>query len=132
MKTWIKYLISAAVGFGIVLLVADSKSLFGKRELADIFGILCDCFTVSGILLTNFGLLLFVSNEGVFDGLIFSLQSFFGLFKKDLSSRPRSFHDFKESRKGKKLKIGPVLVTGLCFLAVAIVMWFLYDKYYIG
>ena len=129
MKTFIKYLITFGVGAILSLIVMNSKDLFTQTDLATIYHILSDSFFVSGVLLGGLGLLVFVSNEGVFDILVFGTKQFFGFFRKDKEQKYADFYEYKEAKAQRKLKFGSILVCGAFFILLAVVMLLLYKQY---
>ena len=129
MKAWVKYVIVLLIGFLMAYCVASSKNVFAQSEPVMIFHILSDSFIVPGVLLSGFGLLIFVSNEGAFDILTYGVRSFLGFFKKNPKREYETFYDYKVSRASKKLRFGTVLVCGLFFLLIAVIMYYIYSKY---
>lgn len=131
-KLWTKYAVCFAVASAITVAVFGIKGFFTDRIEANI-GILADGFTVSGILLTLFAGLMFVSSEGAFIGIGFVLRNVVQAFIP-MGRRNHEFYAQYRERKLDKLKKGDdhcILVVGLCFLAVGIlftVIW--YTKYY--
>ena len=129
MKAFIKYLITLGVGFALALMVMSSKGLFGMTDPKTIFHILSDSFMVAGVLLGGLGLLVFVSNEGVFDILIFGTKQFFGFFRKGKTQKYADFYEYKEAKSQNKLKFGSILVCGAFFMLLTVVFYVLYTKY---
>lgn len=129
MKGIRKYLITLLVGFGAVALILWAKDIFHQTALVDVFHVLTDAFFVVGTVMTCMGLLVFSSNEGSFDMLVYGVKSFVDLFRKNSVKKYDSFYDYRESRADKKIKFGFLLICGLFFLAVSFVMYFLYRQY---
>ena len=128
----IKYLIC----FGVAALLACSvfglKGFFVHSPAVNM-QILSDGFAVSGLLLTLFAAMMFISGEGALLGIGFVLRnvvlSFIPMGRKN--------HEFyaqyreRKLREMKKSSDHCVLVTGLIFLAIGILLtciW--YAKYY--
>ena len=129
MKTFLKYLITFGVGAFLSFLVMNSKDLFAQTDPATIYHILSDSFIVAGVLLGGLGLLVFVSNEGVFDIVIFGTKQFWSFFKKKKDDRYADFYEYKEARAQRKLKFGSILVCGAFYVALAAIMLVLYKQY---
>ncbi len=129
MKTFVKYLITFGVGAVLSFIVMNSKDLFSQTDLATIYHILSDSFLVSGVLLGGLGLLVFVSNEGVFDILIFGTKQFFGFFRKAKTQKFADFYEYKEARAQKKLKFGSILVCGAFYVLLSVIMLILNKQY---
>lgn len=126
MKALKKYLITLLVGFFAVGVIIWDKNIFAQTEPIKIYHILCDAFFAAGTVLTCAGLLIFSSNEGTFDMLVYGMRSFFDLFRKTSRRKYDTFYDYRESRADKKVPFGFLVIIGLCFLAVSLVMYYLY------
>lgn len=129
MKTIKKYLITLAVGFLMAGLVMYSKDIFNQTELSEILHILTDSFSIPAVLITGFGGLIFVSNEGVFDGLAYGVTSFIDMFRKEKKNQFRTFYDYKESKSERDMSFGYLLICGVLFIVIDAVMLILYNQY---
>ena len=129
MKTFVKYLITLIFGCVLSFTVMYSKNLFAQTDPATIFHILSDSFVVSGVLLAGLGLLVFVSNEGVFDILVFGTKQFFGFFRKVKTQKYADFYEYKAAKSQNKVKFGSILVCGAFFMLLTVVFYVLYTKY---
>ena len=129
MKALKKYLITLLVGFAGVALILWSKDIMAQTAAVDVFHILCDAFFVVGFVITAAGLLVFSSNEGTFDMIVYGVKSFVDMFRKTSQMKYDTFFDYRQSRADTKIPFGFLLVSGLCFLAVAFVMYYLYRCY---
>jgi len=128
MKSIKKYLITIAVGFLMAGLVMTSKDIFSQTDLSKIFHILTDSFTVPAVLITGFGALVFVSNEGAFDGLTYSVTSFIDIFRKEKKNKYHTYYDYKESKSERNTPFGYLLICGLIFIVITAVFYLLYTK----
>ena len=129
MRGFKKYLITLLTGFALVALILWSKDIFSQTEPKAIFHILTDGFFVVGVLMTCVALLIFSSNEGSFDILVYGVSSFLDMFRKTSLKKYETFFDYRESRADEKLKFGFMLICGLFFLAISFVMYYLYCQY---
>lgn len=129
MKKVTKYLITLLVGLAIVFAIILSKDIFSQTQKVDIFHILCDASFVAGVLITCAGLLVFSSNEGTFDMLMYGLQSFADLFRKQKLRKYDTFYDYRESKSGKNVPFAFMLVCGLFYIAISLVMLYFYYQY---
>ena len=110
----------------MAFLVANSKDVFNQTDLKTIYHILSDSFTVPGVVITGFGLLIFASNEGVFDGITYGVMSFINMFKTRNAKKYSSLYDYKQKKHAVKTKTGFILISGLIILSFAIVFLILY------
>ncbi len=124
MKKTIRCLIIVLVGSLFAFLISVARGVFGAADATAVYHALCDGFTVVGIVFTGFGLLLFVSNEGAFDGLSYALKAFFGMFRKSYSRE--SYYDYRTRRGQKKMNFTSLLISGLVIILIAIVIYILY------
>ena len=129
MKFVKKSLITLLIGFAIAGLIAWSKGVFVETAPIQIFHILSDSFFVSGVVIAGIGLLVFSSNEGTFDMLVYGMRSFLDLFRRNSTKRFESFYDYRSSRQANKFGFAFLLVSGLVILAIAVVMYLLYRSY---
>jgi hypothetical protein len=129
MRSLKRYLITIGAGILATFAIVCLKDIFTVTEVAKIFHILTDAFFAVGVVMTGFGLLIYTSNEGVFDGLVYGVSTFLSMFKKDHKRKYETLFDYKESRADKKLGFGFLLISGLFFLAVSMIMLAIYSKY---
>ena len=128
----VKYIICFAVASLITVAVFWSKGFFGHSVAVNI-QILADGFFVSGILLTLFAGMMFISGEGALIGIGFILRSVVLTFIPMGRQKHEKYADYRERklRGMKKTKDHCILVTGLLFLIVGIIfniIW--YVKFY--
>ena len=118
----VKYIICFAVASLITVAVFWSKGFFGHSVAVNI-QILADGFFVSGILLTLFAGLMFVSGEGALIGIGFVLRNVVLAFIPMGRQRHEKYSDYRERKlnERKKTKDHSILVIGLLFLFVGIV-----------
>lgn len=126
----LKYGISALVCGILVFIYVDSRD-FAVQDRMEQYRILCDAFTIPGVLAIMFALLMAISNEGFFLGLSYAV----GVAMKSLVPGGRlkieKYYDYVERRKGKRI-IGYgflYLVGGIC-MAVALVCMVLFYRLY--
>ena len=129
MRSLKKYLITAAIGLLMVGAIIWSKDIFAQTEPVTIFHILCDAFFAAGVVIFAAGGLVFSSNEGTFDIFVYGISSFVDMFRKKSQKKYNTFYDYRESREDLKLPFGFLMLTGAVFIAVSLVMLYLYHNY---
>jgi hypothetical protein len=129
MKSITKFGITLFIGFSLVFLIACLKDIFSQTEAVKVFHILVDGFFAVGVVITSAGLLVFSSNEGTFDMLVYGVSYFFSLFRKNMERKYETFYDYRCARAEKKLKFGFLLISGLILLAISAVMYGFYRMY---
>lgn len=137
-RKWIPYVITTAVVAVLVVLMAWVRGVFSEidpQKLAALnetetqyrIKLLCDAFSIPGVLAICFGLLVIVSNGGAFDMLAYSMRAFFRLFKKDpLDRKYGSYYDYQQARKEKKRSFWYFIIVGGAYLLVGIVLLIVY------
>lgn len=118
----LKYIICFAVASLIAVAVFWSKGFFNHSVAVNI-QILADGFFVSGILMTLFAGMMFVSGEGALIGIGFVLRNVVLSFIPMGRKKHELYADYRERKlkEMKKTKDRCILVTGLLFLFVGIV-----------
>ena len=121
MKKIRKYLITLIAGLAAVAAIAWAKDVLAQTEPAQVWHILCDCFFAVGTVLCCAGLLIFSSNEGTFDMMVYGISSFIDLFRAKSKKKYETFYDYRNSRADVKIPFGFLLICGLLFIAVSLV-----------
>ena len=134
MKDFLKkaapYLISAAVGLIIFIIIICTKKIWDAEGTAEVMRILSDASFVPGVLLAGFGLILVASNGGLFDMLAYSIIRIFDLLKRDpRNTKYKDFYEYREARKGKKRSNAYLLLVGITFIFVAAIFLIVYMQY---
>lgn len=118
----LKYITCFAVASLITVAVFWSKGFFSHTVAVNI-QILADGFFVSGILMTMFAGMMYISSEGALIGIGFVLRNVFLAFVPMGRLKHELYKDYRERklREMKKPKDRCVLLTGLLFLFVGVV-----------
>ena len=127
-----KYAICFVIEALIAFLVIWSKGFFTQSTAVNI-QILSDAFFVSGVLMTLFAGMLYVSGEGALIGIGFVLRNVVLAFVPMGRAKHELYADYRERKlsEAKRRNDRCILVTGLFFLAIGIiftVIW--YVKFY--
>lgn len=127
------------IGFIICLLVCSFISVI--VVLQEIYGlqrdfasqnllILTDAFTISGGLMLLFYLLVFVSDEGAFDMISYSIQLVWVVtFHKNVRETrlPKNYAEYRELKRNKpRLNLRFILFSGLIFFIIGIILLIIY------
>lgn len=115
----IKYGISGGVCLLLAIVYAVSSD-FLNLEQKDQLRILCDAFAIPGMLCIFGGLLVWLGNEGTFDGIGYVLSyAFHALLPGSLNKR-ESYKEYLDRKRDKRTTgYGFIFVVGLVFLAIA-------------
>ena len=128
MKNLKKYLIAEFVALVMAFIVFISCKGFKQDTTKELLRVLNDSTFITAVLFTGFGLLIFASNEGTFDMLVYGMQSFLGLFRSKANRRYDSFADYRAQKAQEKISNGFILVTGLTFLILSIILFIIYKN----
>ena len=121
--TLTKYAICFGVEALIAFLVIWSKGFFTGSTAVNI-QILSDAFFVSGVLMTLFAGMLYVSGEGALIGIGFVLRNVVLTFIPMGRAKHERYADYRARKliEAKKRNDSCILVTGLFFLFIGIVL----------
>ena len=129
----VKFLICFGVASALTFIVFWIKGFF-TDSLANNIMVLADGFFVSGILITMFAGMIFISSQGALIGISFIVRNFvLAWIIPGGRKRQEMYADYRERKMSelKKPTDACVLITGLIFLAVGVifnVIW--YVKFY--
>ncbi len=119
---------------GVCLALAAVYSLtrdFGVLSLVGKLRILCDAFTIPGILCLCVGALLWVSNDGFFYGLSYCLEIAWKALIPGGRRKMERYYDYVTRKKEKKVTgYGFLFAWGGVCMAVAIVFLVLFYRLY--
>ena len=122
------YAVCVGIEILIAFLVIWSKGFFTERLAVNI-QILSDAFFVSGILMTLFACMMYVSGEGALIGIGFVLRNVVLAFMPMGRARHERYADYRARKlsAAKKHNNKCILITGLVFLFIGIiftVIWY--------
>lgn len=122
------YAICVGIESIIAFLVIWAKGFFTQSTAVNI-QILSDAFFVSGILMTLFAGMLYISGEGALIGIGFVLRNVVLTFIPMGRARQERYADYRARKldKAKKHDNSYILVTGLIFLFIGViftVIWY--------
>ena len=127
-----KYAVCFGVEAFISFLVIWSKGFFTESAAVNL-QILSDAFFVSGILMTLFAGMLFVSGEGGLIGIGFVLKSVVLTFIPMGRARHEKYADYRDRKmsEAKERNNSSIFITGFLFLATGIILTVIwYVKFY--
>ena len=116
------YAICVGIEALIAFLVIWSKGFFTQSAAVNI-QILSDAFFVSGVLMTLFAGMMYVSGEGALIGISFVLRNVVLAFIPMGRAKHELYADYRarKMREAKKHNDRCILVTGLIFLFIGVV-----------
>lgn len=128
-KRLIRYAVAILAGLLLGLLYLWDKQLL-EQPLVDQYRLLSDAAMLPGVLMLFSGLMIFLSNEGSFDGVSFVLGKavrfllpFMGLQKGE------TYGEYVQRKREKQIRgYGFLFFCGIGFLAVSILFVLLYNQ----
>lgn len=105
-----------------------AEAVGGQASLEQWLHWLCDGLTLPSTVLLSAGLMLWISNAGVFDLLGYTLQNLFRLFTSSDRKNFGTYGDYVEERKEKRLQgYGFLLISGAISMGATLLLliWYL-------
>lgn len=95
--------------------------------LVDEYRVLCDGFSIPGIMMVLFGMLFSLNNLGALDTIAYLMSFLPRMIAPGAFGEPEEFYDYVESRRAKRTKgYGFLYIVGFIFLAIALVFMYLF------
>lgn len=130
MKKYLRTILAFLFGALVALSVCALKNVFAMNEPARILRTLCDAFFLPAILLLGGGLMVMVSNNGIFDTLSYASRTVFNLLipGPGRGRNPESFVDYRHRKHQKQGSYGFLLVAGGVYLLLASICLALFNS----
>ena len=125
----IKSGIVSAVGILVVILFVSSSD-FGAQTTVDKYKILCDAFTIPGLLMLMFAAMLSISNEGGLDGVSYLVKQGFRMLTFRGISQEQFLYYVQHRRENRLTGYGFLYIVGSVFMAVALIFLALFYSIY--
>ena len=126
----IKSGIVSAVGILLVILFVSSSD-FGAQTTVDKYKILCDAFTIPGLLMLMFAAMLSISNEGGLDGVSYLVKQGFRMLTFRGISQEKYLDYVQHRRENRLTGYGFLYIVGAAFMVIALIfMALFYILYY--
>ncbi len=128
-KLLIKYAVTAAFSAIPVLLILWLLGLSSAETAVEKYRILSDAFAVPGVVLMLFAGLVWVSNDGFFDGLGYAFSRVRGMFIPMAKIKHQTYYDYKMEKRGKEPHhFWHLFLVGLAYTLIAVVFLMLYSS----
>ena len=121
--SWLKFVFAIAIGALIVIAYCVINKISQAEDTTRIIRILCDSFTIAGIVLLCIGLLTVINKEGIFDGIGYSLKSVQYVAKSvwGYQQEKLTYYDYKQELSKKRQIAFHFIIVGGAFLLIGIV-----------
>ena len=114
--------VSALMVWSVISIRTSELGSFSQLSTMLRYQVLCDAFTVPGMLLILSGLLMFVANEGAMDGLGYLGHYLKNMFLPGSRNKTKKYFDYVEAKREKRVKgFGFLFVVGGVLMLIALV-----------
>ena len=129
-KTAVKYALAISAGALMAWAVLSQNGYGPELPAAERFRILCDAFTVPGVLMIMLCCLVLISYTGALRGLTYALRHLAGRLIPGMSHREERYYDYIQrlEARGRLRGFAFLFVTGAAFMAVALVFFALFYR----
>ncbi len=129
-RGWLKYVICFGITSIVVFLFMWGRDFFTSVSPLDKVRIASDACFLVGVFTFGVGSLIFVSANGVFDGLVYSLKQFVWLFRvQGIGKKHESFYEYKQRLSEKpKVPVFFMIVIGLFWILAAGVLVYVFYR----
>lgn len=133
-KALIKYGISIGISFFLAFIFVYTRTDLrnpGATALVDWYLILCDAFTIPGLLFLMLGCMMSLSSEGALDGVTYVLKNAVKMLIPGMALKMEKYYDYVSHKRANRAKgFGFLYVTGLvCMVFAAVFMFLFYSLY---
>lgn len=122
----IRYGIASAIGLAIAYLVLRNYGFFTAETMQERYFCLHNACTIPGILLAFSGILVWISQQGMFDFLGYAGKMMVDMFKPNAEHLRYGDYVVNKQEKRNKGGFGFLLITGSAFLVLAVLFLVLY------
>lgn len=128
-KVMILRCLSAAAVGGAVAWFYGSSRWQEEMELVEQYRVLCDAFSIPGIMMVLFAMLFSLNNVGALDTIAYLMSFLPRMIAPGAFGEPEKLIDFVENRRQKRTKgYGFLYIVGFIFLGIAIYYLVLFYK----
>ena len=126
LRTVLAFLFGVIIALGVCVL----KDVFSMGEPVRILRTLCDAFFLPAVLLLGGGLMVMVSNNGIFDTLAYASRNVFNLLLPGpgRGRNPESFVDYRRRKHQRQGSYGFLLLAGGLHLLLASICLALFES----
>ena len=128
-KVMILRCLSAAAVGGAVAWFYGTSRWQEEMELVEQYRVLCDAFSIPGIMMVLFAMLFSLNNLGALDTIAYLMSFLPRMIAPGAFGEPEKLIDFVENRRMKRSKgYGFLYIVGFIFLGIAIYYLVLFYK----
>lgn len=130
-RWYVKYIICFLVGAALCVFILVNRNVIAITDKKELFKTLCDAFTVPGVILILFGVLLLIANAGAFDGVSYGIRRAIAALIPVYRGKVEKYAEYKEKKEQKRetdkgFSCKFMFFVGLGFFAVSLIFLALY------
>ena len=120
-ETFVAYTVVIAIGLLMAAGVCGSKNIL-NRPMSEAIKILSDAFLLPAAMFCGLGGLVFASNNGIFNIMVYGTKSFFcHLFRrKEFLNRYKDYFEYNKEKSRESASFGFMLIPGIVFMILAV------------
>ena len=122
----IKYSVLSAIGLLMAYIVLNNYGFFETADLAYRYRILCDAFTIPGVIFIMCGALVWISQQGMFDSMSYALKMIKDQFSREHDHVKHGDYVLEKQENRKNGGFGFLIITGSVFVAISLVFFALF------
>ena len=122
----IKYSVISAIGLMMSYIVMNNYGFFEAQDLAYRYRVLCDAFTIPGVIFIMCGALVWISQQGMFDTLSYAGKMVMDQFRREHEHTKYVDYVLEKRETRRQGGFAFMIITGLAFVAVSLVFFALF------
>lgn len=117
------YVITFVIGIVAAVIICLAKEIYIAEDFSKALSILCDAFFIPGVVFLGIGIMAWIANEGLFNGIIFGLKTLGRSFsaKKGEKIREEDFYQYNDRMKEKQISFGHFMFAGIIDVVISII-----------
>ena len=126
-KQLLKYSIATFVGAAFTLLILSMQGFFATDAVIVKYRMLVDATSAPGMIMTLLPFLLWMSTDGLFDGLTYALAALGNMLTFRGAKKHEKYYDYKKRKSEKRVSgFWFILFVGLGFMLISGIFLILY------
>ena len=124
LKSFRKYLIVTVIGIILSSFVCWLKDFSFELEKQMIYKILSDATFFTAVILIGFGLMMSISNFGLFTAVSYSIKRFFTVFSRESVEKRKnmpSYHEYRAMKLENDVSGAFMYIPGVLFFVLSVI-----------
>lgn len=123
-----RYVIPSVIGLVVALGICIANDIFALETSTEIFTVLSNAFAIPGFVMFGIGIMVWVTNEGIFNGISYGMKMAGRSFsaRKGEKIKDEEFYEYNARQNEKYHEFKHLLIVGGVFIVLSILFAFLY------